>query len=305
MPAPDPMAQASQSPASGRRAVSVGAACAAIWLLLSLMAYVLLPHPEPRTALGLWAWIAGTLVPVGLIALGTGLAHQKQILRAEADQLRSDLNALKAQMRAPDEDALPEAGTETETERPWHDPLQPQDAPATEAQGTLPLGPNSTPTHPLSPEDLVRALHFPETPDDRAGLRALSRARKDPRLSPLIEAAQDMLTLLSQDGIYTDDLPPDRARPELWRRFASGERDPSLAALGGIRDATALDVCTARLHDNTVFRDAAHHFLRRFDRMLADVEPDLTDAEIVALTDTRSARAFMVVGRAAGIFDRG
>ena len=155
---------------------------------------------------------------------------------------------------------------------------------------------------PLSLPDLIRALHFPETPEDRAGLRALQRALQDHKARLVVQAAQDMLTLLSQDGIYVDDLAHDRASPALWRRFAAGDRRAEVMAVGAIRDARALDICRARLRANTVWRDTAHHFLRRFDQMLGGLVPELDDAGIEALSETRSARAFMLVGRAAEVF---
>jgi hypothetical protein len=51
-----------------------------------------------------------------------------------------------------------------------------------------------------------------------------------------------------------------------------------------------------------VFRDVAHHFLRHFDRMLEEFERNATDEDIARLVETRSARAFMLLGRVAGIF---
>lgn len=122
-------------------------------------------------------------------------------------------------------------------------------------------------------------------------------------MAKIIRAAQDVLTLLSQDGIYMDDLTPERARPELWRRFAQGERGRPLAALGGIRDRSSLALSAARMRQDTIFRDAAHHFLRQFDRTLAEIEQTATDAEIAALSETRTARAFMLLGRVSGVFD--
>ncbi len=112
-----------------------------------------------------------------------------------------------------------------------------------------------------------------------------------------------MLTLLSQDGIYMDDLRPDMARPEIWRQFAQGARGRSIAALGGVRDRTSLALTAGRMKQDPIFRDAAHHFLRLFDRMFATFEPNASDAEISALSDTRTARAFMLLGRVAGTFD--
>jgi hypothetical protein len=182
-------------------------------------------------------------------------------------------------------------------------------APATpaapgEAQPSLALGtPPDSLAQPLSVADYVMALNFPETAEDREGFRALRRALQDRRAARLIQASQDVLTLLSQDGIYMDDMTPDRARPELWRRFAEGERGRPIAALGGIRDRSSLALAAARMRQDTIFRDAAHHFLRTFDFSFQEFEKTATDAEIAALADTRTARAFMLLGRVTGIFD--
>ena len=156
---------------------------------------------------------------------------------------------------------------------------------------------------PLSVADFVRALNFPENAEDRAGFRALRLALEDRRASRLIRAAQDVLTLLSQEGIYMDDLKPDRARPEVWRRFAQGERGRAIAALGGIRDRSSLALTAARMREDPVFRDAAHHFLRSFDHTVQEFEKNASDAELAELTETRTARAFMLFGRVTGTFD--
>ena len=74
---------------------------------------------------------------------------------------------------------------------------------------------------------------------------------------------------MSHDGIYMDDLRPDLARPEVWRRFAAGERGRSIAQLGGIRDRSSLALTAARMKSDPIFRDAVHHFLRIFDRMIS------------------------------------
>jgi hypothetical protein len=156
---------------------------------------------------------------------------------------------------------------------------------------------------PLSVGDFIRALHFPETPEDKEGFRALRLALEDRSVAKLIRAAQDVLTLLSQEGIYMDDLKPEMARPDVWRRFAAGERGRAVAALGGIRDRSSLALTAARMREDTVFRDAAHHFLRTFDKTFAAFEQNASDADLADLADTRTARAFMLFGRAAGVFD--
>ncbi|OSP55662.1 hypothetical protein [Pseudoruegeria sp. SK021] len=257
----------------------------------------------------------GIGLPLVLIAVATGLAQQAGRLRNEASSLRNDIDHLRTIQRRAEQavrerrDAAPDLSRSapaaplavgSQHDASATDPLR------AEPQASLPLDPQPMTAQPrLSVDDLIRALHFPETPDDTEGFQALRRALRDHRAGQVVRAAQDILTLLSQDGLYMDDLVPDRARPEQWRRFALGERGPELAELGGIRDENSLAICSTRLSENTVFRDATHHFLRRFDQLLADAETSLSDQDWIDLTDTRSARAFMLLGRSAGIFDRG
>ena len=156
---------------------------------------------------------------------------------------------------------------------------------------------------PLAIADFIRALQFPENAEDREGFRALRAALEDREVAKLIRAAQEVLTLLSQDGIYTEDLRPDHARPELWRRFAKGERGRDLAAVGGVRDRSCLALAAGRMREDPQFRAAVHLFLTTFDKTLAMVEPNATDSELIELSDTRTARAFMLFGRVMGVFD--
>ncbi|WP_233499461.1 hypothetical protein [Pararhodobacter sp. CCB-MM2] len=155
---------------------------------------------------------------------------------------------------------------------------------------------------PLRPADFIRALNFPETEHDTEGFAALRRALDDHGTAILVRAAQSVLTTLSQEGIYMDDLRPDRARPEVWRAFALGARGPEVAALGGVRDRSSLALTYARMRADTGFREAAHHFLRTFDRRFAVFEAQASDGEIAQFAETRTARAFMLLGRVTGIF---
>lgn len=182
--------------------------------------------------------------------------------------------------------------------------IVPQPAPKMpDEQPSLALGiADNNATSKLARSDLIRALHFPDDENDTEGFDALRRAlrERDPRR--LIQASQDVLTLLSQDGIYMEDMQTNPVDPSLWRRFANGERGAALAKLGAVRSAVALDLAVTRMRDDAIFRDAAHHFLRRFDQMLTRFETDANDEEMAAMTDTRTARAFVLLGRATGTF---
>ncbi|MCA8868516.1 MAG: hypothetical protein KDA67_07690 [Rhodobacteraceae bacterium] len=177
-------------------------------------------------------------------------------------------------------------------------------APKLEGQSDLALDtPEIRPADPITIVEFIRAMNFPENEDDHEGFRTLRRALEDRDIAKMIRASQDILTLLSQNGIYMDDLKPDRPRAATWRRFAKGERGPAIAGLGGIRDRSCLALTSGRMKQDPVFRDAAHHFLRQFDSVLTEFEANATDQELTDMGETRTARAFMLLGRVAGTFD--
>jgi len=179
-------------------------------------------------------------------------------------------------------------------QRRTHDPVD---------EPRLNLEPKDTgPSISLSTEDLINALNFPQHANDTTGFGVLRRALKDQNSAQLVIAAQDILTLMSQDAIYMDDLPPERAPADLWRQFAQGARGSEMDALGGIRDQEVMDKISLRMKTDPIFRDAAHHFLRLFDRNLSKIAKSASDADISALANTRTARAFMILGRAMGTF---
>lgn len=150
--------------------------------------------------------------------------------------------------------------------------------------------------------DLVRALDFPRDAGDHDGFRALKAAQRQPKLGETLQAAEDVLNLLSQEGIFVDDLALSEVEPSAWRRFMGGVRGAKVAAIGGITDPQALEVAGRLLKEDAVFRDTAMFFLRRFERVLADYARDADDDELMALAATRSGRAFMILSRSSGLF---
>lgn len=269
-------------------------------------------------------------MPVAMIWVAATAARATRVMREESQRLQAAIDAIRQayvaqQQRAAilpepsvskrlDEIAAAAKKTETalatfhttrrDTPRAMTRPLVEAEPADTTDQGSLELGtPAEDLSPPLSTDDFIRALNFPETVEDEAGFAALRRALRDRKSAQLIQAAQDVLTLMSQDGIYMDDLRPDMARPEIWRQFAQGARGRSVAALGGVRDRTSLALTAGRMKQDPIFRDAAHHFLRLFDRAFSEFEAEAEDADISALGETRTARAFMLLGRVTGTFN--
>jgi hypothetical protein len=306
---------------------------AVVWVV-AVIAYILrAPDGTAGGTLGLVMTLLVVFLPLALIWASVVTLRSVRTLRAEAARLQSTVDAMRkayiAQGQAGavalkpsverkiDEIAATarqaDAALATFTSRrdttltvPSADRKVALAAPRPTAdeQPGLALGtPAEELRPPVSTADFIRALQFPEDADDKAGFRALRNALEDRQTAKLIRAAQDVLTLLSQEGIYMDDLVPDRAHPQLWRRFAAGERGRTIAALGGIRDRASLALTATRMREDPIFRDAGHHFLRAFDKAVAAFEPQASDADLVDLSDTRTARAFMLLGRVTGTFD--
>ena len=154
----------------------------------------------------------------------------------------------------------------------------------------------------LNWEELLHALNFPTDEKDKDGFRALRIAMGHRNTSQCLRAAEDIMNLLSQDGIYTDDLTPEIAPAALWRRFAKGTRGEEVSAVGGIHDPAAVAKVRSRMRSDPIFRDAALHFQRQFDIILRDFSAEGTDEQIEKLANTRTGRTFMLLGRVSGMF---
>ena len=239
-------------------------------------------------------------MPVAMIWVATAASQSARIMKEESGRLQAAIDGMRKTYI--ENRAGPVGGMQPTVEKKLK--ITSVQATTSDDQPTLALGTSAEDiSQPLPNPDLIRALNFPDNEQDTRGFNALRLALKDRNTRQLVQAAQDILTLMSQDGIYMDDLRPDCARAEIWRRFAHGERGCAMASLGGIRDRSSLALTSGRMREDTIYRDAAHHFLRRFDQTLITFEPNATDEEISALSETRTARAFMLLGRVTGAFD--
>ncbi|MTE02000.1 hypothetical protein GIY56_17060 [Paracoccus sp. YIM 132242] len=287
---------------------TTGIVLSGVWLFLVALFWLLAPGGEgTQGGIARLVVMVGTILPLVLIWLAVRTARAIAVLRAEAADLRQRLAQLRdtAAPRGAPRMAEPEPLAEPDRQprapapvpvapRPLSRPLAESRSPAAPAEGRA--------LDPVDADTLILALNFPDGPDDSLAVSALRRALQDGDHARVLRAAQDVVTLLAGQDLYMDDLPPDPAPPAVWRRFAEGARGSAVAPLGGIHDAAALDIASSLLERDEIFRDTAHHFLRHFDAMLMRHLPDMDDAQIAVLAETRSARAFMLLGRIAGVF---
>lgn len=161
---------------------------------------------------------------------------------------------------------------------------------------------NRTSNDPISVQDLIGALNFPKDETDTEGFEKLRIALADSQNGDLLRASQDVQTLLSQDGIYMDDLKPCDSKPEVWRNYSKGERGAIISSLSIIGEDEAILGIVQKLKDDEIFRDATYHFLRHFDSSLQGFCKKASDEEINRFSNTRTARAFKVLGTATDRF---
>ena len=294
---------------SGRdsRALVIGAALTALWLVMLLVFW--LTGSSAASGAPRWISVVAALMPLGLIWLAVGIARAIDALRAEAHDLRAQLDRERV-MAEPPRSPAPAPASRAAAPAPRPAPMpRPAAAPRRADPAAAAVDPRQTSLGLDAPEPLdlpgetvILALNFPDGPDDTAAIAALREALRDPDQARLIRSAQDVVTLLAERGIITDDLDTDPTDPAAWRRFGDGQRGRAVSGVGAIRDPAALEAATAAMRGDEVFRDAVHHFLRLFDRSVTELMPQLTDDEILWLAQTRSARAFMLLARAAGLF---
>lgn len=331
-PQPIPFGPNGAERPSGLTGAEIGAGLASMVWLAVCGVLVLRSEIETAARTDLAVLLLLLVVPLLLIWGVAATLRSRAMLRYELAELRAGVDALRkahvsqsqqdannaTQMMARRLDEISAGQRKTETTLAMIGSIRMAEAeaaapapriveapkPDDSTQPALALGtPAEDLEPPLSNADFIRAVNFPETADDQEGFNALRRALKHRQAEQLIRAAQDILTLLSQEGIYMDDLRPDLARPEIWRKFAKGERGRPVAPLGGIRDRSSLALTAGRMKTDPVFRDAAHHFLRKFDQTFAAFEEEASDSDLTDFANTRSARAFMLIGRVAGTFD--
>ena len=192
------------------------------------------------------------------------------------------------------EASAPEAPLQAPEPSPTAEPDRPDDP--------LPLLPEAaaeaTPSWPV----FVRALDFPRDENDAEGFAALRQALNHHSVAQMLQAAEDILTMLSEEGVYLEDADIVPSDAGAWRRFIAGARGNDIGRIGGVRDADMLTAARERMRSDPIFRDTALFFQRRFDAMLSKFAREASDEDLMALAQTRSARAFVLLGRLSGTF---
>ena len=90
----------------------------------------------------------------------------------------------------------------------------------------------------------------------------------------MLQAAEDVLNLLSQEGVYVDELAMEPVDPVAWRRFMAGRPRAGGRRRRRHRDPGPSSRARPDAASDSIFRDSALFFQRRFDGVLAEFAAD-------------------------------
>ena len=235
---------------------------------------------------------------------GAMLGQRGPDLAAHLDRLQGGQARLEAALQKLAAAPQPAAAPEPEPERAGVVGTAAEPVATLEAEPAA-AEPAAEPATTARPDwrELIKALDFPRDAEDQEGFRALRMALRHHRLALTLQAAEDVLNLLSQEGVFVDELAMEPVDAAAWRRFMAGVRGPEVAGLGGIRDERALETARGLMKSDSIFRNSALFFQRRFDGVLREFAGEASDTDIDDLAGTRSGRAFMLLARLSGSLD--
>jgi hypothetical protein len=167
-----------------------------------------------------------------------------------------------------------------------------------------PTAPVTTIQASLDWEKLVRAANFPDSEDDQATLDALYAVLGDGDAASLLQAAEDTLSSLADIGLYMEDLKPDHAPVDVWRKFIVHHDRRIGEELSGVQNHDAIADVSGALGNDPKFSKISGQFLERYEILVERMFHEAPDPALaVELADTRSGRAYLLIGQAAGRFN--
>lgn len=145
--------------------------------------------------------------------------------------------------------------------------------------------------------EFLIALHFPKTAEDERGFGVMEQAYGfEPMVRPL-DAAKELLTVLSHMKLYLEDLPDFRVGAAFWGKLIAGQEPP---LSGAEIDADIVARLSSHLKEDSELTRKAEAFHAAFRELLIEVADELTPKTLESLDQTRSGRAYLLIKAANG-----
>lgn len=149
----------------------------------------------------------------------------------------------------------------------------------------------------LDAATLTRAFNLPNDENDTEGYDAIEAAVKIESLSTLLQNSHQILYTLADYDLIMDDLEIDMGLISTWRKFATDSPEGMISSLGGTGTFLEIDKVTSIVAENNDFEERANSFNKQMEEFISQAIPQLTDDEIKDLAQTRTFRAFLLLGQ--------
>lgn len=145
---------------------------------------------------------------------------------------------------------------------------------------------------------LVRALNFAEDADDVEGFKAVETATRNSTAKLVLDASMTVLNSLARHDIIMDDLRPSIEKPNAWRKYSEPGVEKDITALGSIGKLDYLKLVSGLYGEEKEFRSQADRLTNAIESHIGGFVSLAADHEILAFADSRTLRAFLLVGLA-------
>ena len=152
--------------------------------------------------------------------------------------------------------------------------------------------------HAIDWHKFARAANFPESEDDVETLDALYDVLTDPEAASLLQCAEDTLASMADIDLYMEDFIPRLVPVSTWKNHLDGSGGDRIEGIDAPVEQSRI---RAKLGADKGFEHLCEKFMDRYEEMGRRLLNE-TDNEklIVDLSNTRTGRAYLMIGEAAG-----
>ncbi len=149
----------------------------------------------------------------------------------------------------------------------------------------------------LDASTLIRAFNLPNDENDAEGYDAIDAAVRIESIATLLENSHQLLYTLADYDLIMDDLEIDLGLISTWRKYATDSTEGTVSSLGGTGTYLEIDKVSSIVNENSDFEERASTFNSHMDKFISQAIPQLKDEEIRKLAQTRTFRAFLLLGQ--------
>ncbi len=144
---------------------------------------------------------------------------------------------------------------------------------------------------------LIRAFNLPNDENDNEGYDAIEAAIKIDSIGTLLHNSHDILYTLADYDLIMDEMEIDLGLISTWRKFAADSAEGTVSSLGGTGTFVEIDKVSSIVAEKSDFEEIANSFNSQMVEFISLAIPQLKDDEIRDLAQTRTFRAFLLLGQ--------